>query len=78
MTTEAFEKLHEQISTLSESERTELAPELVMSLDGPRDHAVEQSWDDEIVRRVSQVKEGRADVLTREEFQKKMDTRLGH
>ncbi|TQE98349.1 MAG: addiction module protein [Spiribacter salinus] len=75
MTTEAFEKLREQISTLSESERAELAREFVMSLDGPCDQAVEQSWDDEIVRRVSQVKEGRADVLTREEFQKKMDTR---
>ncbi|MCF2912237.1 addiction module protein [Halomonas sp. R1t8] len=48
-----------------------------MSLDGPRDDSVEQAWNDEIVRRVSNVKSGKATLLSREEFRSKMRARLG-
>jgi hypothetical protein len=47
-----------------------------MSLDGPREDSVEQAWNDEIIRRVSKVKSGKATLLSREEFQTKMRARL--
>ncbi len=77
MTTETLDQLRSQILTLSESERAALARELIMSLDGPRDDAVEQAWNDEIVRRVSKVQSGKATLLSREEFRSKMRARLG-
>ncbi|GAA5177169.1 MULTISPECIES: addiction module protein [Halomonadaceae] len=77
MTTEAFNHLRSQISTLSESERAALARELIMSLDGPRDDSVEKAWNDEIVRRVSKVQSGKATLLSREEFRTKMRARIG-
>ncbi|HET8789899.1 MAG TPA: addiction module protein [Modicisalibacter sp.] len=77
MTTETFNHLRSQISTLSESERAALARELIMSLDGPRDDSVEQAWNDEIIRRVSKVKSGEATLLSREEFRTKMRARIG-
>lgn len=77
MTTETLNQLRAQISTLSESERAALARELIMSLDGPRDDSVEQAWNDEIIRRVSKVKSGKATLLSREEFRSKMRARLG-
>lgn len=77
MTTETLDRLRSQILTLSESERAALARELIMSLDGPRDDSVEQAWNEEIVRRVSKVKSGKATLLSREEFRSKMRARLG-
>jgi len=77
MTTETLDHLRSQISTLSESERATLARELIMSLDGPRDDSVEQAWNDEIVRRMSKVRSGKATLLSREEFRSKMRARLG-
>ena len=77
MTAETLNHLRSQISTLSESERAALARELIMSLDGPHDDSVEQAWNDEIVRRVSKVKSGKATLLSREEFRSKMRARLG-
>ena len=47
-----------------------------MSLDGPRDDSVERDWNDEIIRRVSKVKSGKATLLSREEFRTKMRARL--
>jgi len=76
MTTNTLNHLRSQISTLSESERAALARELIMSLDGPRDDSVEQDWNDEIIRRVSKVKSGKATLLSREEFRTKMRARL--
>ncbi|WP_018405727.1 addiction module protein [Marinobacter gelidimuriae] len=77
MTTNTLKNhLRSQISTLSESERAALARELIMSLDGPRDDSVGQAWNDEIIRRVSKVKSGKATLLSREEFRTKMRARL--
>ncbi|MFO7787419.1 MAG: addiction module protein [Halospina sp.] len=77
MITEALSHLRSQISNLSEAERAELARELIMSLDGPRDDSVEQAWNDEVVKRASHVREGDARLLTRDEFRQKMRSRLG-
>lgn len=76
MNTETLDHLRSQISTLSESEHAALARELIISLDGPRDDSVEQAWNDEIVRRVSKVKSGKAALIDREEFRSKMRARL--
>lgn len=47
-----------------------------MSLDGPRDESVEQAWNDEIVRRVSQVRDGKATLLSCDEIQRQLQDRL--
>ncbi|MGH8191799.1 MAG: addiction module protein, partial [Rhodanobacteraceae bacterium] len=62
MTTQALDRLRTQISTLSPSERATLAHELISSLDGVRDDAVEQTWDEEIMRRIAQVETGHAEL----------------
>ncbi|WP_417502458.1 hypothetical protein [Marinobacter sp.] len=46
MTNETLDHRRSQISTLSESERAGLARELIMSLDGPSDGGVGQTWND--------------------------------
>lgn len=77
MATETLNHLRSQISTLSKSEGAALARELIMSLDGPYDDSVKQAWNDEIIRRASKVKSGKATLLSREEFRSKMRARLG-
>ncbi|MBV1787481.1 addiction module protein [Marinobacterium sp. D7] len=77
MTTETLNHLRSRILTLSKSERAAPARELIMSLDGPGDDSVEQAWKDEIIRRVSKVKSGKATLLSREEFRTKMRARIG-
>lgn len=76
MSNETLDQLRSQISMLSEVERSTLARELVMNFAGRRDKAVEQAWSDEIVRRVSRVRDGRANLLARKVFRKKMVHRL--
>ena len=77
MTTVTMNQLRTQISTLSKPERAALAHEIIASLDGVRDDAVEQAWDDEIMRRMAQVESGQAELLTRDEFREQMRSRVG-
>ena len=77
MTTEVLSHLRSQIWNLSESERAELARELIMSLDGPRDDSAEKAWNEEVVKRAFLVREGNARLLTRDEFRQTMRGRLG-
>ena len=77
MTTETLNRLRTQISALSKPERAALAHEIIAGLDGVRDDAVEQAWDDEIMRRMAQVESGQAELLTREEFRQQMRSRMG-
>jgi putative addiction module component (TIGR02574 family) len=77
MTTEALKRLRSEIMTLSEAERAELAHELIKSLDAPQDNDVEEAWDREILRRISVVDAGQAKLLDREEFRRRMRSRLG-
>ncbi len=76
VSTEALDQLRSQISALSESEKAELAWELLMSLNGPRDEFVEQAWNDEIVRRVSPVRDGKATLLSRYRFRCQLQEKL--
>ena len=78
MTTETMNQLRTQISTLSKPERAALAHEIIAGLDGVRDDAVEQAWDDEIMRRMAQVESGQAELLTRDEFRQQMRSRTGN
>jgi len=76
MTTETLDHLRSQISTLrvgtcSAGSRAHNEPRR------PRDDSVEQAWNDEIVRRMSKVRSGKATLLSREEFRSKMRARLG-
>ncbi len=77
MATEALERLRSEMMTLSETERAELAHELIKSLDAPRDNGVEEAWDREILRRISVVDNGQAKLLDREEFRRRMRARYG-
>lgn len=78
MTTETLNRLRTQISALSTSERAALAHEIIAGLDGVHDEAAEQAWDDEILRRLAQVEAGQVELLTRDEFRRKMRGRLGN
>lgn len=78
MTTDTLDRLRSQISTLSTSERAALAHEIIAGLDGGRDEAAEQAWDNEILRRLAQVEAGQAELLTRDEFRRKMRDRMGN
>lgn len=78
MTTETLNRLRTQISTLSTTERAALAHEIIAGLDGVRDEAAAQAWDDEILRRMAQVETGQTELLTREALREEMRNRLGH
>lgn len=78
MTSDTLNRLRTQISVLSESERAALAREIIAGLDGVRDDAVEQSWGDEIMRRMAQVESGQAELLPRDEFRRRMRSRMGN
>ena len=78
MTTETLNRLRTQISMLSKPERAALAHEVIAGLDGVRDDAVEQAWDDEIMRHMAQVESGQAELLARDEFRQQMRSRMGN
>ena len=75
MATEALERIRTEVLDLTESERAELAHDLIASLDEPRDSGVEDAWDREILRRISLIDSGQAKLLDREEFRQKMRAR---
>jgi putative addiction module component (TIGR02574 family) len=62
---------------LSEPERAELAHALVTSLDGTPDGDSGDSWDREIVRRLGEIDAGTAKLIDRDEFRRRMRSRLG-
>lgn len=74
----ALNKVRSEALSLSESERAELAHELVMSLEGAVDPDAETAWDAEIVRRLAEIDTGAATLLDREEFRRRMRVRITH
>lgn len=77
MATETLERLLSEMLTLSEAERAQLAHELIRSLDtAPPENGVEEAWDREIMRRISVVDTGQAELLDREEFRRRMRARF--
>ena len=77
MGSSALERVRTEALNLSESERAELAHNLVASLDGPADSDVEKAWDAEILRRFSEIDAGTANLIDREEFRRRMCARMG-
>jgi len=77
MGSSALERVRAEALNLSESERAELAHHLVASLDGPADSDVEKAWEAEILRRLSEIDSGTANLIDREEFRRRMRARMG-
>jgi putative addiction module component (TIGR02574 family) len=62
--------------SLPTEERAELASSLIDSLDPAESEDVEQAWQDEIARRIENVRAGRATMIPWEEVRKKADAVL--
>lgn len=77
MATEILRKLRSEALMLPESERAELAHELIKSLDAPADADVADAWDREILRRLAEIDSGTAKLVDRDEFRRRMQARLG-
>ena len=77
MASVVLERLRSEALTLSESERAELAHALVTSLDGLPDPNSQDAWDKEIVRRIGEIEAGTAKLIDRDEFRRRMRSRLG-
>jgi len=76
MGSRALEKVRSEALNLSESERAELAYNLVASLDGPTDPDAEKAWDAEILRRLAEIDSGTAELIDREELRRRMRARI--
>ena len=71
-----LEKVRSEALNLSESERAELAHNLVASLDGPSESNAEKAWDSEILRRLAEIDSGTANLIDREELGRRMRARM--
>lgn len=71
-----LEKVRSEALDLPESERAELAHNLVASLDGPPEPDVEKAWDAEILRRLAEIDSGTANLIDREEFSRRLRARM--
>lgn len=71
-----LEKIRSDALSLSESERAELAHNLVASLDGSAEQDVEKVWDSEILRRLAEIDSGTASLIDREEFGRRLRARI--
>lgn len=70
MSAEPLQRLRSQVLALSESERAELAHDLIQSLDAPRDNGSEEAWEQEIFRRIREIDSGQAELVNRTEFRR--------
>jgi putative addiction module component (TIGR02574 family) len=77
MSADILSKLRSDALSLPEAERAELAHTLVKSLDGPADPDTGHAWDQEIARRLAEIDAGTATLISRAEFQRRMQARLG-
>ncbi len=75
MTHEAHELLEKALA-LPESERAELAGNLISSLDTTVDQDVDAAWQEEVVRRLHEVQSGEIKTVAWEEVQRKGRTLL--
>lgn len=63
MDTRELATVREDALALSESDRADLAHDLVASLDGPADRDIADAWDKEIVRRINEIDSGNATLF---------------
>lgn len=76
MSNSILDRLRNEVLNLPDAERAELARELVQSLDGPANAGVAKEWEAEILRRLDAVDSGRAQIIDRAEFSRRMRERL--
>lgn len=76
MSSHNFDRVREEALRLSDSDRAELAHDLVSSLDAPEDPDALDAWDREISRRLAELDAGTAQLIDREEFRRRMRARL--
>jgi len=67
-----LEAVRSDALNLPESERAELAHDLMASLDGPAEPDAENAWDVEILRRLAEIDSGTAELIDREEFRRRL------
>ena len=72
MSTPAFDHLRSQIMILPESERAELAHDLIESLDASDDVSFSSEWELEIKKRMTQIDAGTAKFVDRDTFRERM------
>jgi putative addiction module component (TIGR02574 family) len=76
MSSETLEKLRSEALRLPETERAELAHELVKSLDAPADADAAEAWEKELLRRLAAVDGGTAKLIDRDELRDRMRARM--
>ena len=76
MTPQVSEVLEKALA-LSTQERGLLIDHLIESLDeGPAEEGVEQAWDEEIKRRVDDIRSGKVEMIPGEEVRRRLAVRL--
>ena len=75
MSNATLEKLRSEALRLSETERAELAQDLMKSLDAPADPDAGDAWDREISRRLDEVDAGTATLIDRADLLRRMQQR---
>jgi putative addiction module component (TIGR02574 family) len=71
-----LKRLRDEALRLSNTERAELAHDLVKSLDEPSDPDAAEAWDREITRRLDAIDAGTAELVDREELRQRLQARL--
>ena len=77
MSDATLEKLRSEVLGLPDSDRAELAHDLIKSLDAPPGGGVADTWDHEILRRLDAIDAGTAQFVDRDELRRRMRERLG-
>ena len=76
MASDTLDKLRSAVLRLSPPDRAQLARELVQSLDAPFDADAAGAWDTEILRRLTEIDDGTAKLVDRDELRRRMRERL--
>lgn len=70
-------KVLEKALALSTQERGLLIDHLIESLDeGPAEEGVEEAWDEEIKRRVDDIRSGKVEMISGEDVRRRLAARL--
>ena len=70
-------ELLEKALALSTQERGELAARLIDSLDdGPPEEGVEEAWQEEVQRRMDDIRSGRVQTIPGEQLRERLNARL--
>jgi putative addiction module component (TIGR02574 family) len=73
----ALQKIRDQALELTNTERAELAHDLLISLDGPADGEASEAWQAEIVGRVAQIDAGTTTLIDADELTRRIRSRIG-